>query len=387
MEVLILDDDVPVAELMETLISGLHSQARIRSFQSVTEARASLEEHQPDLLVCNWQLPDGRGLELVRQLRTLNSTTPVLMMASSVDREKVLAAARYHVQGFVSKPFSANTMQQRLQALLPPAGKGHAQTSFSTMLRQASQTQVYLPVDMDPVSVMALIEKAETLSVSDLVSEWQPFPSLTGRLLDVANSSAFRRSGEPCHSLREAISLLGLRMSLNHALALSLDIAHRLSEPRLSALAQEQNRLSGQLAELSRNLALKTGVDAVQCYTAGLLHRMGELAVISTAQQFINIDGTLEDEDIESALAEWSGPLGNVLKVAWRLPLPLRNLIGSCYLLPRGTSDRDRLVMRAAWLLANGQQFSEDCQRLLSRIGVEADHARAMAQSAGVDLS
>lgn len=387
MEVLILDDDVPVAELMETLISGLHSRARIRSFQSVTEARASLDEHQPDLLVCNWQLPDGRGLELVRQLRTMNSKTPVLMMAASVDREKVLAAARYQVQGFVAKPFSANTMQQRLQALLPPAGKSGAGASFNTMLRQASQTQVYLPVDMDPASVMALIEKAETLSVADLVAEWQPFPSLTGRLLDVANSSAFRRSGEPCHTLREAISLLGLRMSLNHALALSLDIAHRLSDDRLSTLAQTQNRLSGQLAELSRNIALKIGVDAVQCYTAGLLHRMGELAVISTAQQFINSGGALEDDDIDSALAEWSGPLGNVLKVAWRLPLPLRNLIGACYLLPRGNSDRDRVVMRAAWMLANGQPDSEDCLRLLSRIGVEVDQARAMAQSAGVEQS
>lgn len=384
MDVLILDDDVPVSELMETLISGLYSRAVIRSFRSVAEARTSIEQHQPDLMVCDWELPDGRGLEAVRYLRTFNSKTPVLMLSTSVDREKVLAAARYHVQGFVAKPFSANVMQQRLQALLPPPAKSGPDVSFERMLRQASETQVYLPVDMDPASVMVLIEQSETLSVAELVGEWQSRAALTARLLDVANSSAFRRSGEPCNSLREAVSLLGLRMSLNYALALSVDIAHRLSDGRLRELAMEHNRLSGQLADVARNLALKVGGDAIQCYTAGLLHRVGELAVISTAQQFINTDGALDDDEIDLAIAQWSGPLGNVLKVAWRLPLPLRNLIGACYLLPRGTTDRDRVLMRAAWMMANGAGRSEECRRLLSRMGLDVENAEAIAGSAGL---
>lgn len=381
MDVLILDEDVPVAELMETLISGLNSQARIRSFRSLEEARISLEESLPDLLICDWSLPDGRGLELVRQLRTLSTRTPVLMMATRVDREKVLAAARYHVQGFVAKPFSANTMQQRLQSLMPPQTVGKGLTSLTAMLRQASETQVYLPTDLEPASVMALIEKADQLSVADLVNEWQSLPPITARLLDVANSSAFRRSGEPCHSLREAITLLGLRMSLNHALALSLDITHRLSDNRLRDQAELQHRLSGQLAGLAGKLALRVGADPTSCYTAGLLHRIGELAVISTAQQLLNNGGELEDEALEQSLEEWSGPLGNVLKVAWRLPLSLRNLIGACYQLPRGTSERDRVVMRAAWMLANGFRESDECLRLLSRLGIDADTADELAVS------
>ena len=83
-------------------------------------------------------------------------------------------------------------------------------------------------------------------------------------------------------------------------------------------------------------------------------------------------------------MAQWSGPLGNVLKVAWRLPLPLRNLIGACYLLPRGTTDRDRVLMRAAWMMANGAGRSEECRRLLSRMGLDVENAEAIAGSAGL---
>jgi DNA-binding response OmpR family regulator len=379
MNVLILDADVPVAELMETLVSGLFARARIHSFQTLAEAMASLDQVQPDLVVCEWELPDGRGLKLVRAVRQRSREVPVLMLSGQADRDKVMAAARFHIQGFVPKPFSANVMQERLKALLPAEIADGPHVSFDAMLRKASDTQVYLPADLDPGSVMALIEQADILSAADLAREWREEPALTLRLLDVANSSAFRRTGEPCDNLRDAVALLGVGMSLNHALAQSLDITHKLSDPYLKELAGEQGRKSLELAELANTMARKLGLDPSPCFTAGLLHRVGEVAVISTAQQFISSDGALDNDDIDLALHQWSGPLGNVLKVAWRLPLPLRDLIGACYLMPRGTSDRSRVVMRTAWLLGNDMSRGQECERLLGRLGLDVESAGAPA--------
>ncbi|MFW5823581.1 MAG: HDOD domain-containing protein [Marinobacter sp.] len=379
MNVLILDADVPVAELVATLVSGLFSGAGIRTCHTLAEARASLEERRPDLVVCDWELPDGRGLDLVRAVRQRDRKVPVLMVSRKVDRERVLAAGRLQIQGFVPKPFSANVMQQRLRALLPEHPSTGPEPGFEDMLRSARYTQVYLPVGLNPASVMALIENASALSVGELARAWRDQPQVTARLLDVANTSAFRRSGEPCNSLREAIGLLGIRMSLNHALALALDISHRLTAPALKTLAREQVSKSSELAGLASTMGRKVGVDTSLCYTAGLLHRIGELAVISTAQQFITAGGALDDDEVERALHQWSGPLGNVLKVNWRLPLSLRNLIGAAYLLPRGSGERDKAVMRAAWLMCNGLQHSEECERLLGRLGLDLASARVPA--------
>ena len=46
-------------------------------------------------------------------------------------------------------------------------------------------------------------------------------------------------------------------------------------------------------------------------------------------------------------------------------------MIGAVHFLPKDSTREDRLVMRAAALIAGGQSDSDDCQRLLRRIGLE----------------
>lgn len=70
-------------------------------------------------------------------------------------------------------------------------------------------------------------------------------------------------------------------------------------------------------------------------------------------------------------MAEWSQEYGNRLKVQWKLPLSLRELIGAVHFLPKDSTREDRLVMRAAALMAAGQESEDECQRLLRRIGLE----------------
>ncbi len=378
MNVLILDADVPVAELLEALISGLFSRARIFSYATLAEARSQLAVVRPDLVVCDWDLPDGRGLDLVREVRRQDRDVPVLMVSEKVDRERVLAAGRLQIQAFVPKPFTADAMQEKLKSLLPAEANDGPHMSFEVMLRRAQDTQIYLPAELEPAQVMAMLEKASEQSVGELAETWNDQPAVTARLLDVANTSALRRSGEPCNSLRDAIRLLGIRMCLNQVLALALDITHRLSDPMLKERSRQEVAKSSELASLASLMARKLGLDATLCYTAGLLHRIGELAVISIAQQYIDSGGALDDDEVERALHQWSGPLGNVLKVAWRLPVPLRNLIGAAYMLPRGSSERVQVVMRGAWLMSNDMEESEECERLLGRLGLDAASARAL---------
>lgn len=376
MDVLILDSDLPVSELLQTLVSGLYRQVRFRCYDSLQEAMAAWQRYPADMVITEWDLPDGKGLELVRLVRASNPDLPLVMVSARKDRDTVVAASQHRVSAFISKPLSANTVQQRLQALLP-ATPVTAVDSLEAMLRRASETQLFLPSDLEPALVIALIEQADSLSAQDLALEWRAEMALTARLLDVANSSSFRRSGEPCNSLKDAIRLLGVPMALNHALAQSLDITHRLADPQLRAEAEYYLRRSRELAELAFGLARKTGAGPVQCYTAGLLHRTGELAAISVLQQFHDAGGELEDGVVDKVLEQWSGPLGNVLKVAWRLPLELRNLIGAAWMLPRGTTDRDRVLMRAAALALAGEGESDQCQRLLRRIGLANDRVNA----------
>ncbi len=101
-----------------------------------------------------------------------------------------------------------------------------------------------------------------------------------------------------------------------------------------------------------------------------MLHFLGELAVLSTAQRFLDAGGSLDARQLDQALAAWSPTLGNRLKVDWRLSLPLRDLIGATHRLEQGHQPLARLLMRAAALTARGERDSPECRKLLSRMGV-----------------
>lgn len=371
MNVLILEDDIVVAELLNTVVVGLYADVRVTIAGELAEAQRVWRSTVFDLLICGWTLPDGKGLDMVKQVRARAPTLPVVMVSGQTDRQTVLAAAHYQVNGFISKPVDVAKIRARLQQILPvsPAPAVNFE-SLDGRLREAIDRPLRLPFTLDPSECLALIDRTGQLSVSDLSNRWQNQVALTARLLDVANSSSFRRSGQPCYLLREAVQTLGVPMSLNQALALALDLTHTLTDSRLQGQARALASVSQVVARTAWGLARQIGEEPARAYTAGLLHRLGELAVLGVAQQHLDSGHALSDEALADALQSWAAPFGNTLKAQWALPLALRDLIGATHRLLRGPEPRGRLMMRAAALIAQEQSGSDECHKLLRLIGI-----------------
>lgn len=70
---------------------------------------------------------------------------------------------------------------------------------------------------------------------------------------------------------------------------------------------------------------------------------------------------------------EWAKEYGNKLKIQWKLPIELRDMIGAVHYLADGTVKRERLIMRAAALKTEGQEDSEEYLTLKRRIGIDSD--------------
>jgi HD-like signal output (HDOD) protein len=233
---------------------------------------------------------------------------------------------------------------------------------------------IQLPSDVDPQEILELISRQDELSPAQLAERWREEASLTARLMDVANSSSFRRSGKPVETLRDAIASLGVAMALNQALALSLDVSRKLQHDVLRELAIKHHEMALQVAKEAQRLAIRLKKQPVVFQQAGLLSRLGELAVIKVLNQHMAAGGSLNESEAEQALNLWSQSYGNRLKVQWRLPLGLRELIGSVHFIPNDCTREDRLIMRAAAMLVADEQESGDCQKLLRRIGLETEN-------------
>jgi len=372
MDVLIVDSDDSMVALLTSICVGINSKVRVHGFGFLQSALGHWEVHGADLILADVHLSDGSSLELIRRVRRSQKELPVLMISRTADRESILKVARLGISGFVSKPFSVELLHQRLRSLLPK-GQTESGMNLNEHITAAVGTMVQLPGTPDTAQIVELIQRGQDVSATELVRLWRHEASVTARLLTVAGAISFRRSGLPVTTLKEAILALGVPMALNHALAMSLDICGQLAHPLLAKKGKELLEQAVAVADRAYDLALKLGEPAVLCHTAGLLSRAGDLAALKLMQQYCDsADNTLSAEEIDQALAEWAQSLGNQIKVQWRLPMPLRELIGAVYFLPRETVSQSKVIMRAAGLYESGLIDSDDGKWLLRRLGLDS---------------
>lgn len=75
-----------------------------------------------DLIICDWNMPSMSGLELLRQLRTVDPNLPFLMVTSRADIDSVMAAKSANVTAFIRKPFSPVQLEAKIRIVMHRAG-------------------------------------------------------------------------------------------------------------------------------------------------------------------------------------------------------------------------------------------------------------------------
>ena len=374
MKALVLEDDELIGELLQTIVLGLYPGASVRVADRLADAQAHLRQSDFDLFLVDWNLPDGSGLQLVRKIRLANTQVPIVIVTARADRDSVLKAAHHGISGYITKPFNVETVHQRLRGLLKPDEESTLPEVGQLLASALEEGQLQLSFDMDPGKIVSLMDQGEHLSSSELAREWRGETALTARLLDIANSSAFRRTGQPVGLLQEAINLMGVQLALKQALALALDASAQVSDDSLKRLTQTCLEQAEQVAELAETFARRLGKPPAPFYQAGLLSRIGELSVLRVLNQFVLRGGHLVEAELARLLREWAPRYGNALKVQWRLPLGLREMVGAVHVLPSAAVRDDLLVMRAAALSANPlPETRQEYQRLLRRTGLDTD--------------
>ncbi len=115
-KVLLVEDDAALAEsVMRALERENHMADSASSFG---EALERLEAFSYDLLILDWELPGGSGIEILRRFRTKGGAAPVLMLTgrSSIDDKEL--GFDTGADDYMTKPFNARELASRVKALL-----------------------------------------------------------------------------------------------------------------------------------------------------------------------------------------------------------------------------------------------------------------------------
>ena len=122
-KVLVVDDSLSVRKVVERALLGRHIEVVCAATGS--EALERIERDEPDVVVCDVVMPDRDGYEIcdfVKRHPRL-AGTPVLLMSGIVNAEVRERAARVQSADVLSKPFAADDLLRKLDALLASAVK------------------------------------------------------------------------------------------------------------------------------------------------------------------------------------------------------------------------------------------------------------------------
>jgi two-component system, chemotaxis family, chemotaxis protein CheY len=119
MKFLVVDDFSTMRRIVKGLLGEL-------GYTDVTEADDGntalplLKSGEFDFLITDWNMPGMPGLELLKAVRSdaKLAKLPVLMLTAEAKREQIIEAAQAGVSGYVIKPFTADTLKEKIDKIL-----------------------------------------------------------------------------------------------------------------------------------------------------------------------------------------------------------------------------------------------------------------------------
>ncbi|KAE9642663.1 response regulator [Pseudomonas sp. PB106] len=360
--VLIAEADPWSRDLLKQVLLNVRCDARLDLCADGQQAMSMLSEIPYDLAIVDWELPGVDGLNVLRSVRQRkrNPPLPFILMSSRNDSASVREALPLAPTAYLTKPLNMESLTERLQGLLLNAGEEvfcevptlAPGMTLSVFLERRREQADGAPLMTDVQVAVKRSLNPNGLDLKLLEDEIKTDPQITAVLIAAANSAA-QHHGAPVQTLAQALHRLGTGQSMNLILGLALKRSARLSDPCLADYAERYWGLSLHTAEYARTLARLLDLDQERCYCAGMLHRLGDLALLRCLQEWQQAGGALDElEEVGEALAAFGAAYGSALRTRWRLPLELRELIASVYQLGGGVYSREALVMNMAAQMA-----------------------------------
>ena len=125
MKILIVDDFSTMRRIIKNLLRDLGFSNTQEADDGLT-ALPMLKSGGFDFLVTDWNMPGMQGIDLLKAVRADAdlATLPVLMVTAEQKREQIIEAAQAGVNGYVVKPFTAQTLKEKIDKIFERVDAG-----------------------------------------------------------------------------------------------------------------------------------------------------------------------------------------------------------------------------------------------------------------------
>jgi two-component system chemotaxis response regulator CheY len=118
LKVLVMGDFSTMRKILRNILKQIGFEVVVEADDGNT-ALTALRTEEIGLVVTDWNMPQMSGLDLLKNIRSNDATKnlPVLMVTAEGMKENVIEAVKAGVDNYVVKPFTAETLQEKLEQI------------------------------------------------------------------------------------------------------------------------------------------------------------------------------------------------------------------------------------------------------------------------------
>jgi two-component system chemotaxis response regulator CheY len=122
MNLLLVDDSRTIRNIEKNVLRTVGEHTYVEAGDGMEALTAIAANKAPfDLMLFDWNMPNMDGLTLVKRVREKDKTTPIIMVTTEAEKERIIEAIKAGVNNYVIKPFTPDSLLDRVKTTMDKA--------------------------------------------------------------------------------------------------------------------------------------------------------------------------------------------------------------------------------------------------------------------------
>ena len=123
MKILLVDDSRTIRNIQKNVLAEIGHTDIMEAGDGV-EGLSRIAADRPDLILVDWNMPNMDGITMVKKVREQDKSLPMIMVTTEAEKGRVLEAIKAGVNNYVVKPFTAETLAEKIKQTMDKVQAG-----------------------------------------------------------------------------------------------------------------------------------------------------------------------------------------------------------------------------------------------------------------------
>lgn len=172
--IFLLEDDLTLANGIKMVLSDSKTDIVINN--NIADAKITLSKNTFDLLILDVNLPDGSGIDLLKEQKKLNPSLPVILLTANDMEIDIVSGLESGADDYITKPFSLAILRARINAQLRRNKTQYIEIDnykfdFENMIYSKNQTNIELSKTEQKLLKILIENRGHNISRAVLVDK------------------------------------------------------------------------------------------------------------------------------------------------------------------------------------------------------------------------